>query len=180
LTALAVCPGCGERLELAFESADVRTDRKQDADQLLNLRLEDYEITFRTPNSLDLAALAEKGDIRDKKQALLLSVISQARYRGAETEPTQLPEAVIAAIEDRLEQADPQAEVQLNLSCAACGHASQALFDIVSFFWSEVDTWAVRLLREVHTLARAYGWREADILAMSPGRRLRYLEMLSG
>ena len=180
LTALAVCPGCGERLELAFESADVRADRKQDTDQLLNLRLDDYEITFRPPNSLDLAALAGEGDIRDKKQALLHSVISQARYRGAETEPNQLPEAVIAAIEDHLEQADPQAEVQLNLSCAACGHAWHALFDIVSFLWSEVDAWAARLLREVHSLARAYGWREADILAMSPGRRLRYLEMLSG
>jgi hypothetical protein len=180
LTALAVCPGCGERLELGFETADVRADRKQDADELLNLRLEDYEITFRFPNSLDLAALPEEGDVQNKRQALLHRVISRAHYRGAETAPTQLPETVIAAIEERMAQADPQAEIQLNLSCAACGHGWQALFDIVSFFWGEVDAWAVRLLREVHSLARAYGWREADILAMSPGRRLRYLEMLSG
>lgn len=180
LTALAVCPGCGERLELGFETADVRVDRKQDVDQLMNLRLEDYEITFRSPNSLDLAALPEEGDIHSKKQALLHRIVSEARYRGEETAPTQLPETVIAAIEERMAQADPQAEVQLNLSCAFCGHAWQALFDIVSFLWSELDAWAVRLLREVHSLARAYGWREADILAMSPGRRLRYLEMLSG
>jgi hypothetical protein len=180
LTALAVCPGCGEQLELGFEAADVHADRKQEADQLLNLRLEGYEIAFRVPNSLDLAALPEEGDFHSKKQALLYRIVSEARYRGAEMAPAQLPETVIAAIEERMAQADPQAEVRLNLSCASCGHAWQALFDIVSFFWSELDAWAVRLLREVHSLARAYGWREADILAMSPGRRLRYLEMLSG
>ena len=35
-----------------------------------------------------------------------------------------------------------------------------------------------RLLRQVHTLAMAYGWREIDILSMSALRRQVYLEML--
>jgi hypothetical protein len=77
-------------------------------------------------------------------------------------------------------QADPQADVQLALTCPACGHQWEATFDIASFFWSEIDSWAHRILREVHTLASAYGWREADILAMSPQRRQLYLEMVSG
>jgi hypothetical protein len=34
-------------------------------------------------------------------------------------------------------------------------------------------------MRQVHTLALAYGWREIDILAMSSWRRQAYLEMLS-
>jgi hypothetical protein len=33
-------------------------------------------------------------------------------------------------------------------------------------------------MREVHTLAAMYGWRETDILAMSAWRRQRYLEMI--
>jgi hypothetical protein len=40
-----------------------------------------------------------------------------------------------------------------------------------------LTTWVRRLLREVHTLALAYGWREADILNMSARRRRFYLEM---
>ena len=36
---------------------------------------------------------------------------------------------------------------------------------------------ALRLLGHVHALARAYGWREADILAMSPARRQVYLDL---
>jgi hypothetical protein len=36
------------------------------------------------------------------------------------------------------------------------------------------------MLRDVHALATAYGWREADIVAMSPWRRQVYLDMVSG
>jgi hypothetical protein len=33
------------------------------------------------------------------------------------------------------------------------------------------------MLYDVHALASAYGWREADVLAMSPMRRQVYLEL---
>jgi hypothetical protein len=89
-----------------------------------------------------------------------------------------LPEHVVASISDCMAQADPQTDVQLDLTCPACGSSWRAPFDIVSYFWSEVNAWAERLLREVHTLAATYGWFEADILAMSPARRRRYLEMI--
>ncbi len=75
---------------------------------------------------------------------------------------------------------DPQAEILLDVACPACGHAWQTLLDIVDFVWREVSAGATRLLEEVHTLARAYHWREADILALSSRRRQAYLEMASG
>jgi hypothetical protein len=89
-----------------------------------------------------------------------------------------LPADVLGAVEDQMAAADPQADVRLALSCPACGHQWQEVFDIVSFLWGEVQAWALRLLREVHTLASAYGWSEADILALSPQRRQMYLEMV--
>jgi len=46
------------------------------------------------------------------------------------------------------------------------------------FFWAELAAEAKRLLREVDALARAYGWREADILALSSQRRHAYLELV--
>jgi hypothetical protein len=48
----------------------------------------------------------------------------------------------------------------------------------VSFLWSEIHSWAQRLLRDVHAIAAAYGWREGDILAMNPLRRQAYLELI--
>jgi hypothetical protein len=52
------------------------------------------------------------------------------------------------------------------------------VFDIISFFWTELDSLARRLLQDVHVLAKAYSWREADILSMSATRRQFYLEMV--
>ena len=73
---------------------------------------------------------------------------------------------------------DPDADVSIAFECPACGAAWLSRFDIVSYFWGELDDWAQRLLAEVHALARAYGWSEAAILALSPTRRRFYLEMV--
>jgi hypothetical protein len=78
-----------------------------------------------------------------------------------------------------MEEADPLTAMQLALSCPECGYQWQTAFDIESFFWSEINAWANRMLHEVHTLALRYGWREMDILAMSPWRRQFYLNMVS-
>jgi hypothetical protein len=76
-------------------------------------------------------------------------------------------------------ECDPQAELLLDLNCPACQHTWQVLFDIVSFFWMELSVQAKRLMREVHLLARSYGWREADILSMSAMRRQFYLDLVT-
>jgi hypothetical protein len=40
-----------------------------------------------------------------------------------------------------------------------------------------METYARRLLYDVHALASAYGWSEDEVLAVSPARRRCYLEM---
>ena len=85
----------------------------------------------------------------------------------------------MAHVAEQMAARDPLAEIELALACPACGHQWQLVFDIASFLWLKIEMQARRLLREVHALARAYGWREADILALSPGRRQAYLEMVS-
>jgi hypothetical protein len=181
LAAVIECPRCGARLEMEFAIADISVTQEKaqapaDCASLL-LRRGEYEVTFRLPNSLDLAAVHSSG-ATPPKQVLLERVVSLALCRNERIVPGELPGDVVEAMEKVMAEADPQAEIWLNLVCAACGRDWRALFDVASFLWSEVDAWAVRLLRDVHTLARAYAWREADILAMSPRRRQLYLEML--
>jgi hypothetical protein len=77
-----------------------------------------------------------------------------------------------------MSELDPQGDVQLALNCPSCRHHWTAPFDVVSYLWIEIQSWASRLLREIHLLASAYGWREADILALSEPRRRAYLEIL--
>ena len=102
-----------------------------------------------------------------------------ARLDGQPVATAALPEPVVRAVGQALGDADPQADVELALSCTACGHRWATRFDVVEFLWHELDRRLRGVLGEVHLLARAYGWTEADILALPDRRRRRYLELLA-
>lgn len=178
LTSLAACPSCAEKLELSFGVEDIRVLEPQPGDQEpLSLDTGEVRATFRLPNSLDLADISRLGDPAEARLRLAARCLISAEVEGEPRAASQLPGPALAAIADKMAAADPQAEVQIALSCPNCGQRWTSAFDILSYFWSEVDAWARRTLREVHLLASAYGWREADILALSPWRRQAYLQM---
>jgi hypothetical protein len=176
LVSLVNCPQCGEKVELSFNVSDIRVEPPAPVETLA-LAVGDYEVQFRLPNSLDLALVSDQAGAQ---QQILERCLVQAEYEGQAVEAAKLPVELVEAIATRMTEADPQAEVQLALACPACRHEWQALFDIVAFFWDELNAWAYRLLREVHVLAAAYGWREEDIVALHPWRRQFYLEMVGG
>ncbi len=82
------------------------------------------------------------------------------------------------AIEDISAQADPLAEIRLHFDCPACSASFDENLDLGDFVWAEIESQAKQVLREVHLLARAYGWSESEILALSPARRSTYLEIV--
>ena len=85
---------------------------------------------------------------------------------------------MVDAIASAMAAHDPDADVRIALECPACSCAWELHFDIVSYFWSELDDWAHRTLADVHALASAYGWTEHTVLALSPMRRRIYLDMV--
>lgn len=180
LVCVAHCEGCGERLELSFSADEIRLPLPcGEPTEVLSLSRSDYDIQFRLPNSQDLIALAGEEEVTVARRKLVERCILSARLGGTERSVEQLPESVVTGVVEAMAQADPQANVQLALSCPNCHQQWQAAFDITEFFWSELHAWALRLMREVHTLALSYGWRERDIVALSPWRRRAYLEMVT-
>lgn len=179
ISALADCAACNVRVEFSFELTEVRVASHDAAKAPLTASCEEYQVEFRLPDSRDLLALMGPEDIEKKRVRLLERIILRARRDGSSICARELPENLISAIEAEMQAADPQAEIILRLRCQLCGHEWNALFDPGAFLWKEVDAWAIRVLDEVHLLAAAYCWCEADILAMSPWRRHAYLEMLS-
>ncbi|MDV7390895.1 hypothetical protein RZS08_06070 [Arthrospira platensis SPKY1] len=178
LPGVAACPACGEALEFSFQVADVLVDETETAAAELTSR--GYTIHLRPPNSQDLLAASQLSDPAEAERQLLACCIVAATRQGKTANVKRLPATVRQAVEARLAEIDPQANVTINLTCPACGHEWPLLFDILSYLWQEVDAWAWRTLYEVHQLAAAYGWREADSLALSPWRRRQYLEMAYG
>ncbi|MEM1251924.1 MAG: phage baseplate protein [Cyanobacteria bacterium P01_H01_bin.21] len=178
LVSVVNCPNCNNKLELNFAVSDIRQPPVLGSTSSLLLATEDYEITFRLPNSLDLRAVEQMSNVEQAAQQILERCILSVCYQGQAKSADHIPPFVKQALLEKMEQADQQADVKLAVSCPDCGHQWQAPFDILSFFWQELTAWAKRILQDVHQLASAYGWREADILAISPQRRQFYLEMI--
>lgn len=175
----ATCPSCGESLEFTLRATELRLVEPSLAPPVAyDLTIADYALTVTLPNSRDLAAVVGCADLATAQAALAQRCIQQVSCGGVAIAPGVLPDLVLQQISQEMAERDPQAELLLDLTCPVCQSDWQVLFDIVSFFWTELSVQAKRLLREVHALAQSYGWREADILAMSSMRRQFYLDLV--
>ncbi|TLF52863.1 hypothetical protein FEI13_03945 [Halomonas urmiana] len=162
------CPACGERLEFPLEASQLPPTSAQHAEPL---RVAGHRLT--RPTSRHLARLVPLDDERQAAMQLLRDCLpSNAPLPEDEAALTDLLEAAEAALEVQ----DPWAELSLAFGCPACGHQDSASFDIADYLWEEIDARARELLDDVHVLARAYGWSEPQVLALSDARRTAYLE----
>ena len=192
LDCFAECPRCRERLQFALPAAEMiqrgqagpAPPAPSSQEHVLSWRA--YRVRYRPVTTADLAAAlrspgSETGDAGRIGDALLRTLPplrAAQRCRAWTSAPGPLPQALVRTLVERLGTADPGAETLLSLACPACTHRWQSVLDVATFFWDELASRARRLLREVHTLARAYGWREAEILALPGRRRQSYLELV--
>jgi hypothetical protein len=177
---LVSCPRCGEQLELSLAASDLRAPDDRPIAHEIRVEYGEYRIDCRLPTSRDLAVLNPDVEVPANRLALFSRCVTQAERDRQTVRASELPEPVIDAVIARMADADPQADMRVGMVCAACRHEWFAAFEILSFFWAEIEAWAARLRHEVHLLASAYGWSEGDILALSPMRRQGYVELVAG
>jgi hypothetical protein len=178
LDGFTACGQCQERLEFTLDITALRhRTSASPASEEFEFETDGRALHFRLPNSHDLAAVGTCEDVVAARRLLAERCVLQASRNGDVT--VELSDQTIRQLARHIGECAPEAEVMLDFACPSCGHEWQSLFDIAAFFWAEIAAQARRLLREVHQLASAYGWREADILAMSARRRRAYLEMTS-
>ena len=169
IEAVTHCPQCAEKLEMQLDLAQIKPKASAlKKNNTRTLKVNGHSVRYRAPTSEDLLAIASLHDVGEARAQLLARCI--------QTTQPELRELAAARVAARI--ADEQADVQLNLTCPACGHGWQSIFDIASFVWHELDAWAQRTLREVHLIASAYGWGEDEILQLSARRRQTYIEMI--
>ena len=200
INAVAVCPFCTSRLELNFRAAEIRAPYARGEPRQFNLQIggdQPCTVELRPVTTQDLIEVAE----RPSRMALLGRCLVRIQTQDREL-ITSDPQAGVQLSNDPhqtddlfltddlqadfldecsrlLADCDPQADIQLALTCPECAGNWDAPLDIVSFLWNEIDAWARRTLREVHLLASKYGWSESEILNLSARRRQFYLQMVS-
>jgi hypothetical protein len=154
---LVVCPDCGEELDAAVHVDELRfppgeADRRE-------ISLDGTPLVVRAVTTRDLLLTGDRP-----------SLLRRCVAGGVVTDEA------LPVVENVLDQLDPQAAPTIELDCPNCRCSWAAPFDVAEFVWLEVDRTARRTLGDVHVLALAYGWRESDVLALTPVRRGYYLQ----
>lgn len=166
---VARCPSCDEALEFEL-SASALLDRAQlQFEAPIEIELDGACFRLRQPSLSELAA-AEPTDLPGAARRIVQNCLI-----GPAVADALLP-ALQAAFAQRLADLLPLNDPRIGLECPACGAVWDECFDVATHLWSDIDAAAIRLLHEVHALALAYHWSEADILALPRSRRRFYLE----
>jgi hypothetical protein len=171
-TAVTTCAACSELVEVTLDAPSLCAQGVEQPASWLELDCNDGAVRFRLPTLGDLIAAGEAATVLEASRMIM--------ERCLENPADALASETLAAVTTAMENADPLALIELSGACPRCGQRWSAFLDAASFVWREVQTWAQRTLQEIHLLARAYGWREAEILELSPTRRQAYLQMIYG
>ncbi|MEO6672187.1 MAG: hypothetical protein ABIN93_02045 [Ginsengibacter sp.] len=177
---MAVCPHCSESIEWENNVNDLRLQPiLADAGKVFNAEIDGFKISYRLPTSRDIFNLDHDAyDNGNSVNALLSQCILEIKENSVTHAAKDLPQNIIAQLNEHMSHEDPQADITILLTCPSCAGQWQAGFDIMSYLWSEINSWARHILQEVYILAKFFGWSENDILKISPKRRQLYLQMV--
>ncbi|MEO6998479.1 MAG: hypothetical protein ABI112_10380 [Terracoccus sp.] len=187
LECLVSCPRveCGLMMQVHLDVHDVLLPAYADprAEHVLSLEHGGATIVLRLrlPCAADLDRVGNLAspDAEAAATTLLAACVLDVRVDGTLAQLDLLDEVVVAEVERKLAELDPQAEIELELECSECGLPFEVLFDAGTFLLQEVDEQADQLLADVHLLALHYHWGEREILSMSSDRRSRYLDLVT-
>jgi hypothetical protein len=113
LTSLVCCPSCGEQIELTLDVADLHarpaaevgtvSDVKGAPDQTFAVTTAEYEVSFRLPNSLDLAAASAGAGVLGSEvaQAASFSQLPQEISSASNVERGHRISHAVATLLDR-------------------------------------------------------------------------------
>jgi hypothetical protein len=164
------CPsqGCGEKLDLQLRVSDLLMIRPANnpAEHLIG------GVRFRLPTGADQEAAAALA-LSDVEAAVEL-LLQRCVLASAGPISPELCES----LSELMAELDPQAEMQIDVHCPACGTVFRTLFDAASFLMQEMKGGIRNLYREVHTLAWHYHWSASEILGLPVTERRRYLQLI--
>lgn len=164
LAGCAECPACSAQMEVDVDAAAIEGECPGEAPPFVA----ENGRRFRLPTIGDLIAVGGTADADAAARRLL------ARCCLDESTTSDLP-ATYDEIDSGLASIAEDRAIAIVLACPDCGETSHHRLDPADFLWAELSSAAAELIEDVHLLARAYGWPERDILAMSSARRRAYL-----
>jgi hypothetical protein len=171
---MAACPLCGVELELTFPLPGPdggANPPPTEAHVATSIGI----LALRAVSSRDLLMI--RGS-RNPVEELLARCAMTAEGLPADAADLRKPD--MDAIDAACEQLAGWAGLRLSTVCSACGKPIEIGLDPVRLWWDQVESSAVALLRQITTLASAFGWSESEVLGLSERRRATYVAMVTG
>ena len=159
------CGGCGEPFDVYVDPADVPVKPAGAGYPFVLVPTSRGEREFRVPTGEDQDAAAGT----DPAEAL-----SRLAARLSGDESSAWSDEDLAAIDAAVEEVSPRVAACVSTTCPECGARAELPLDHYRVLARD----AVAVFEDVHTLASAYGWGEADILALPQARRRVYLDLV--
>lgn len=175
---VAECPHCSEKIEWENEVKDLRLQPLlPGVGKIYDVKIDAYNISFRLPTSHDLLHLKQSSP-KTPANELLNRCINSISKENERVITSDLPVNIIEKINDMMSKEDPQADITMLVACPSCKSQWESGFDILSYLWAEINSWAKQILQEIFILAKFFGWSEREILEIGSKRRKLYLEMV--
>lgn len=170
------CGVCGERFDFAVSHGDLPVKEAGEGYPFAYVGTSIGHCRFRVPTGTDQEAVAAVEDEADAVRALVTRCFAGfSDGDGGEAGPERFTDQDVERIEAALEAVAPEAATVVQSVCPDCGAVQ--LIEVDPYTALSVQP-LEELYQEIHLIASAYHWSEAEILALPLGRRRRYLQLI--
>jgi hypothetical protein len=168
------CRNCGNVFDFVLNDADLPVKEAGAGYPFIQVETGLGTCRFRVPTGADQEAIAGITDEAEALRALVTRCLVEPSHLEA-AEERRFTAADVERIDAALEDVAPEVALSVQADCPACGvaHAVDADPYVVLAAMSSDE-----LFKEIHILASAYHWSEAEIISMPVIRRRRYLELI--
>jgi hypothetical protein len=176
---IADCPECGTYCEHRLDIKSMLGTEPDLADPRypLNGEADGWVATLRELRVADLIAVIDEGDVAHRMARLFaMSVVELRDPAGTVVDVTVCPTAVVSAIDEALAELNAAGLILIASTCPNCGCELSCRLDPFALLLREAersrDIWV-----DVAQLAKAFGWRAPEILALPDRHRRRLLKL---
>lgn len=166
------CATCQEVVEIDLSIDELLGLHEPDA-ATISVVLNDRAIAVRRPTGNDQRVWAQ-ADFATVQQAVGAAATSLL----LDTDVVVTTDDGVRALEEALMTTDPLCQFSVDATCPYCGTHTDHEIDLAALALRWLDGARDATIETVHTLARSYHWTEAEIFAIAPSRRDRYLALV--
>ena len=165
-------PGCSALLEVALRP-DAMPEAPEASARFAVSLPDGAEVVVRPPIGADQRSWRSRqyGSRDEAVAAMLESLVIEGHVAASDR-------AAVSAIASAMAEHDPLVAFTITYACPDCGTSREVAIDLERIALDRLVRLQRALVHDVHVLASAYGWTEAEVLAVSPRRRAQYRALI--